>query len=80
MARTKQTARKQSDCKRVVMRQTRAQQIAAGTWQGPPATALLEVPVGTVEIEARAYADRTDITMVRIPASVKSIGLGAFAG
>ena len=41
---------------------------------------LLEVPEGTVEIEVGAYADRTDITTVRIPASVKAIGGHAFYG
>ena len=41
---------------------------------------LLEVPEGTVEIQDWAYMDRTDITVVRIPASVKAIRYGAFAG
>ena len=41
---------------------------------------LLVVPEGTVEIEANAYRHRTDITVVRIPASVKSIGEFAFYG
>ena len=41
---------------------------------------LLEVPEGTVEIQDLAYRDRADITVVRIPASVKLIGSGAFGG
>ena len=41
---------------------------------------LLEVPEGTVEIPARAYKNRTDITEVRFPASVKSIGPEVFMG
>ena len=41
---------------------------------------LLEVPEGTVEIQASAYEGRTDITVVRLPASVKSIGELAFCG
>ena len=41
---------------------------------------LLEVPEGTVEILEGAYKGRTDITVVRISASVKSIGDQAFDG
>ena len=41
---------------------------------------LLEVPEGTVEIEAHAYKGRTDVTVVRFPASVKAIGARAFYG
>ena len=45
-----------------------------------PTMVLLEVPEGTVEIQAHAYKVRTDITVVRIPASVKAIGKFAFQG
>ena len=41
---------------------------------------LLEVPAGTVEIQVGAYHSRRDITVVRIPASVKAIGENAFWG
>ena len=41
---------------------------------------LLEVLEGTVEIQDEAYRGRADITVVRIPASVKAIGKFAFHG
>ena len=53
---------------------------AAWVAPGGPTMVLLEVPEGTVEIKGGAYKDRTDITVVRIPASVKAIGDSAFWG
>ena len=38
----------------------------------------LEIPPGTIEIEAEAYKDRNDIAAVRIPPSVTKIGRCAF--
>ena len=40
---------------------------------------LLEVPEGTVDIKGGAYFGRTNITEVRFPASVRTVGVFAFS-